>query len=53
MQSSANGCPLGVVAVLTLDGFVASGLELKHSELEEMPLPPSVEKGRYFLYRRR
>ncbi|SCW32083.1 S-adenosyl-L-methionine methyltransferase [Rhizobium mongolense subsp. loessense] len=45
--------PSRVVAVLTLGGFGASGLELKHPDLEEMPLPPSVEKGRYFLYRRR
>ncbi|APO73792.1 methyltransferase protein [Rhizobium etli 8C-3] len=45
--------PSRVVAVLAHDGFAASGLELKHPELEEMPLPASVESGRYFLYRRR
>ncbi len=33
-------------------GFAVSGLELQHPQLEPLPLPPTVEKGRYFLYRR-
>jgi hypothetical protein len=45
--------PSRIVAVLARGGFAVSGLELKHPELEEIPPPPSVEKGRYFLYRRR
>jgi trans-aconitate methyltransferase len=45
--------PSRIVAVLAPGGLAASGLELSHPELDEMPLPPSVETGRYFLYRRR
>jgi hypothetical protein len=45
--------PSRVVAVLAPGGLAVSGLELMHPELEEMPLPTSVEEGRYFLYRRR
>lgn len=34
------------------NGYAVSGLELKHAQLEALPLPPSVGEGRYFLYRR-
>lgn len=33
-------------------GIVASGLPLEHPELTALPLPPSVPKGRYYVYRR-
>ncbi len=40
------------VALLAPGGIIASGLELQHSVLEQLPLPASVKPGRYFLYRR-
>lgn len=33
-------------------GIVASGLPLDNQGLDPLPLPPSVPKGRYFVYRR-
>ncbi|MEP7453773.1 class I SAM-dependent methyltransferase [Phyllobacterium sp. SB3] len=39
-------------ALLAPHGIVASGLELNHPLLEQLPLPASVKPGRYFLYRR-
>jgi trans-aconitate methyltransferase len=44
--------PQLAAALLAPEGMVASGLELKHPQLEPLPLPPSVDEGRYFLYRR-
>jgi trans-aconitate methyltransferase len=44
--------PQLAAALLAPDGMVASGLELKHPQLEPLPLPPTVDDGRYFLYRR-
>lgn len=34
-------------------GLAASGLPLEHPDLEALPLPETVDEGRYFLYRRR
>ncbi|MHC1551670.1 class I SAM-dependent methyltransferase [Phyllobacterium sp. K27] len=39
-------------ALLAPQGIVASGLELKHPALKQLPLPDSVKPGRYFLYSR-
>jgi hypothetical protein len=44
--------PQLAAALLAPHGMVASGLELKHPQLEPLPLPPTVDEGRYFLYRR-
>ncbi|MDR6635901.1 hypothetical protein J2X72_004715 [Phyllobacterium sp. 1468] len=44
--------PQLAVALLASNGIVASGLELDHPQLESLPLPHNVKKGRYFLYRR-
>jgi hypothetical protein len=44
--------PQLAAALLAPGGVVASGLELNHSQLENLPLPHHVKKGRYFLYRR-
>jgi hypothetical protein len=44
--------PQLVADLLVPDGIAASGLPLEHPELEPMEIPPSVEKGRYFLYRK-
>jgi hypothetical protein len=44
--------PQLAAALLAPGGIVASGLELNHSQLENLPLPHHVKKGRYFLYRR-
>ncbi len=33
-------------------GYAVSGLELRHPQLEALPVLPGVEEGRYFLYRR-
>lgn len=44
--------PACVEAVVATGGFVASGLELQHDRLIELPRLPTVEKGRYFLYRK-
>lgn len=44
--------PQLAVALLAPQGIVASGLELRHPALEQLPLPASVKPGRYFLYRR-
>jgi hypothetical protein len=41
-----------VVSVLAIGGIVASGLPLDHVALAPLPMPPSVPRGRYFLYRR-
>jgi len=42
-----------VVSLLQPLGLAASGLPLVHTDLEPVPIPPSVPEGRYFLYRRR
>lgn len=44
--------PQLMAGVLKRDGIAISGLPLEHPQLEAMPLPPTVRKDRYFLYRR-
>lgn len=44
--------PQLMAALVAPHGFAVSGLELQHPQLEPLPLPPTVENGRYFLYRR-
>ena len=39
--------------VLQPGGIAMSGLPLDHVGLEELPLPPGIKPGRYFIYRRR
>lgn len=41
-----------VAGMLAEGGVAVSGLPLSHPELEELPRLPSVEEGRYFLYRK-
>jgi hypothetical protein len=41
-----------VVGLLATGGVAVSGLPLNHDDLRPLPMPASVEKGRYFLYRR-
>lgn len=41
-----------VAGVLAPGGVAVSGLALDHADLHPLPMPASVEKGRYFLYRR-
>ena len=45
--------PEVVVQALGRGGIAISGLPLDHAGLEPLPLPATVESGRYFLYRRR
>lgn len=40
-------------SLLCPGGIALSGLPLDHFELTPLPLPPSVTRGRYFLYRRK
>lgn len=40
-------------SLLRPGGIALSGLPLDHFELTPLPLPSSVAKGRYFLYRRK
>lgn len=42
-----------MAGVLATGGIAASGLPLDHPALEPMDLPPGVNEGRYFIYRRR
>lgn len=44
--------PQLAAGLLRPGGLVASGLELAHPQLEPMPIPSSIPRGRYFLYRR-
>jgi hypothetical protein len=44
--------PQLMAGVLTSGGIAVSGLPLDHLQLEAMPLPPTVRKDRYFIYRR-
>ncbi|UXN66708.1 class I SAM-dependent methyltransferase (plasmid) [Phyllobacterium sp. A18/5-2] len=44
--------PQLMAGLVAPNGFAVSGLELQHPHLEPLPMPPGVEKGRYFLYRR-
>ncbi len=41
-----------VAAMLQSDGYAVSGLPLAHSDLLAIQRLPSVEEGRYFMYRR-
>lgn len=45
--------PALTAQLLRPNGIAASGLPLAHDELVPLPLPRSVSKGRYFLYRRK
>ena len=51
-QDLAGWLPALVARVLTPGGVVASSFPLSHAKLDEMPLPPSVSRERYFLARR-
>jgi hypothetical protein len=43
----------GLVAdMLQEGGYAVSGLPLEHPQLQPLPRLPSVEEGRYFMYRR-
>lgn len=44
--------PDTVVDMLRTGGFAVSGLPLPHSRLEALPRLPTVEEGRYFVYRK-
>jgi hypothetical protein len=41
------------VALLAAGGIAASGLPLDDAKLEPLPLPEGIDRGRYFLYRKR
>lgn len=41
-----------VASLLAPGGVAASGLPLEHARLDPLPLPASIDEGRYFLYRR-
>jgi trans-aconitate methyltransferase len=41
-----------VAGLLAAQGIAASGLPLSHPALHPLPLPATVDEGRYFLYRR-
>ncbi|MDQ0321480.1 hypothetical protein QO002_003618 [Pararhizobium capsulatum DSM 1112] len=45
--------PQLAAGALAKGGMAASGLPLEHPDLEPLPLPSTVDVGRYFLYRRR
>ena len=45
--------PQLAAGALAKSGIAASGLPLVHPELEAVPLPATVDEGRYFLYRKR
>lgn len=45
--------PQLAAGALARGGIAASGLPLEHPDLEPLPLPQTVDAGRYFLYRRR
>ncbi len=45
--------PARIAAILAPGGVAASGLLLDHPALQPLPLPATVDEGRYFLYRRR
>jgi hypothetical protein len=44
--------PHSIVAVLAQGGLAASGLPLQHHMLQPLPLPPGVNDGHCYLYRR-
>ena len=44
--------PQLVAGLLQVDGIGVSGLPLNHPDLMPLEIPPSVETGRYFLYRK-
>lgn len=44
--------PQMVVAMLQSGGYAVSGLPLEHPELDELPRLPTVNEGRYFMYRK-
>lgn len=44
--------PQMVAAMLQSGGYAVSGLPLDHPQLHELPRLPSVNEGRYFMYRR-
>jgi hypothetical protein len=44
--------PQIVADMLQTGGYAVSGLPLKHARLEELPRLPTVEEGRYFMYRK-
>lgn len=45
--------PQMVSGMLATDGIAVSGLPLEHTLLEELPGLESVQKGRYFFYRKK
>lgn len=45
--------PQLAAGALVKGGIAASGLPLAHPDLEPLPLPATVDVGRYFLYRKR
>lgn len=44
--------PQMIVEILRSGGYAVSGLPLDHPQLVELPRLPSVNEGRYFMYRR-
>lgn len=44
--------PQMVVEMLRSGGYAISGLPLEHPELSELPRLPTVNEGRYFMYRK-
>lgn len=44
--------PQMIVDMLRSGGYAVSGLPLVHSQLDELPRLPSVNEGRYFMYRK-
>lgn len=44
--------PQMVAAMLQPGGYAVSGLPLEHPQLDALPRLPSVNEGRYFMYRR-